>query len=91
MERTAGLLDRYASRKRKQQLSSSGESDTAPVQPTELSQPAINDQPAADGSSGDLAITISGSPELGPTIGPESDGTGQSDLNEGDPAPQALQ
>ena len=30
MERTAGLLDRYAARKRKRQVSSSGESDTAP-------------------------------------------------------------
>ena len=91
MERTAGLLDRYATRKRKRQVSSSGESDAAPVQYVEPSQPATNDQLATDGSSGDRAITIPGSPELGPTIGPESGGTGRSDSNEGDLAPRALQ
>ena len=91
MERTMGLLDRYAARKRKRQVSSSGESDTAPVQPAEPSQPTTNNLPAVDGSSGDLAITIPGSPELGPTIRPESDGAGRSDSNEGDPAPRALQ
>ena len=32
MERMTGLLDRYAARKRKWQVSSSGESDTTPVQ-----------------------------------------------------------
>ena len=40
---------------------------------------------------GDRAITIPGSPELGPTIGLESDGADRSDSNEGDPAPRALQ
>ena len=35
----------------------------------EPSQPAGNDQPAADGSSGDREITIPGSPELGPIGG----------------------
>ena len=61
MEREAGLLDRYAARKRKRQVSSSGESDAAPV--------PSKDKPAADGSSGDRVITIPGSPELRPTIG----------------------
>ena len=91
MERTAGLLDRYAACKRKRQVSSSGESDAAPGQPVEPSQPATSDQPNADGSSGDRGITIPGSPELEPTFGPESDGASRSDLNEGDPATQALQ
>ena len=50
MERTVGLLDRYAAQKRKRQVSSSGESDAAPVQPVEPSQPTINDQLAANGS-----------------------------------------
>ena len=36
IERTAGLLDRYAARKRKQQVSSSEESDVVPVQFAEL-------------------------------------------------------
>ena len=83
MERTVGLLDRYATRKRKRQVSSSGESDAAPAQSAEPSQPATNDQFAADGSSGDRPITISGSLELGLTIGPEPDGAGRSEPNEG--------
>ena len=91
MERTAGLLDRYAARKRKRQVSSSGESDAVPAQSAELNQPATYYQSAANGSSGDHEITIPGSPELGPTIGPEPDGAGRSKLNEGDPAPRALQ
>ena len=86
-----GLLDRYVARKRKRQVSSSGESDVALVQSTEPSQLATNDQSAADDSSGDRAITILGSPELGPTIGPELDGAGRSESNEGDLAPRALQ
>ena len=88
MERTAGLLDRYAARKRKRQVSSSGESDADPVQSGDLSQLATKDQSVADGSSGDRAITIPGSPELGPTIG---QGPYQSKSNEDDLAPQALQ
>ena len=91
MEIMAGLLDRYAARKRKRRVSSSGESDATPVQSAEPSQPTTNYQPAADESSGDRAITILGSPELGPTIGPESDGANRSNSNEGDPAPRALQ
>ena len=62
-----GLLDRYAARKRKRQVSSSGELDTAPVEPTGWSQPAADGQPAADESFGDHAIIISCSPELKPT------------------------
>ena len=50
MERMTRLLDRYAARKRKWQVSSSGESDATPVQFAEPSQSATNDQPAADGS-----------------------------------------
>ena len=80
MEREAGLLDRYAARKRKLQVSSSGELDAAPV--------PSKDQPAADGSSGDQAIMIPDSPELGPTIGSELE---RFESNEDDPAPQALQ
>ena len=91
MERTERLLDRYAARKRKRQVSSSGESDAALVQPAEPSHLAITDQPAADGSSGDQAITIPGSLNLEPAIRPELDGTGRSDSNESDSAPQALQ
>ena len=91
MERTAGQLDRYVAHKRKRQVSSSGESDAAPVQSVELGQPAGDDQPSADGSLGDRAITILGSPELGSTGGAEPDGAKLSESNEGDPTPQALQ
>ena len=91
MERTAELLDRYDARKRKRQVSSSGESDAAPVQSVEPIQPTGDDQPAADGSSGDRTITIPGTPELGPTGGAEPDGVDRSESNEGDPTPQALQ
>ena len=87
MERMTGLLDRYATRKRKRQVSSSGESEAALVQSVELSQPAADDQPAADGSSGDRVITILGSPELGPKGGAEPNGAERSESNEGDPAP----
>ena len=76
MERMAGLLDHYAARKKKRQVSSSGESDATPVQSVEPSQPTSDDQPAADGSSGDRAITIPGSPELGPTGGAKPGGAG---------------
>ena len=88
MERTAGLLDQYVARKRKRQVSSSGESDAAPIQSADLSQQATKDQSAVDGSSGDQAITIPRSPELRPTIGLGPD---QSESNEDDPAPRALQ
>ena len=88
MESAAGLLDRYVARKRKQQVCLSGESDAAPIQSADLSQPVIKDQSAADGSSGDRAITIPGSPELGPTVRSRPD---QSESNEDDPDPLALQ
>ena len=88
MEREAGLLDRYAARKRKRQVSSSRESDAAPVPSTDLGQPVTKDQSPSGGSLGDRAITIPGSPELGPSIGPEPD---RSESNEDDPASRALQ
>ena len=88
MERTVGLLDRYAARKRKRQVSSSGESDAAPVQSADPGQPAAKDQSAADGSSGDRVITIPASLELGPTIGSEQD---RSESNEDDPALRVIQ
>ena len=91
MERTVGLLDRYAAHKRKRQVSSSGKSDPAPVQSAELIQPATGDEPTVDGSSGDRAITIPGSLELGPTGGPESYGVSRSKSNEGDPVLRPLQ
>ena len=77
MERTMGLLDHYAVRKRKRQVSLSEESNAVPVQSEELSQPTFDDQPATDKSSGDRAITIPGSPELGPMGESEPDGAGQ--------------
>ena len=43
MERTVGLLDRYAARKRKLQVSSSEESDAVLVQFAQLSQMASDD------------------------------------------------
>ena len=86
MERMTGLLDRYAARKRKQQVSSSGESDSSPVQSAEPSQLAADDQPATDGSLGDQAITIPSSPELRPIGGAELDEVSRSESNEGDPA-----
>ena len=91
MERTTRLLDRSAACKRKRQVNLSGESDAAPIQSVEPSQPTGNDQPAADGSSRDRAISIPGSPELGLIGGAELDGVGLSESNEGDPAPQVLQ
>ena len=86
-----GLLDRYVVRKRKRQVSSSEESDVVHIQSAELSQPASNVQLAADGISGDLPITIPGSPELGPTGESEPNGAGQPESNVGDPTPLALQ
>ena len=65
-----------------------GESDAAPTQSAGLSQLTTEDQSAADGSSGDRAITIPGSPELGLIVG---SGPDQSELNEDDPAPRELQ
>ena len=83
-----GLFDRYAARKRKRQVSSSVESDAALAGP---SQPAADDQPTTDESSGDQAIFIPSSPELGLSDQTEPDRVAQSEPNEGDPAPIALQ
>ena len=90
MERTVGLLDRYAARKRKRQVNSSGESDAIPTQFAEPSQPASDDLPTADGSSGEWAITISGSPELGQTGESGPDGAIHPESVVGDPALIAL-
>ena len=43
MEREAGLLDRYTARKRKRKVSSSEESDAAPVPSVDLGQPVTKD------------------------------------------------
>ena len=90
-ERMTGLLDRYAACKRRRQVISNGESDTAPVQIAGLSQSTIDGQPAADGSSRDQAIIIPYSPELGPTGRTKPGGAGRLESNEDDPAPSAPQ
>ena len=87
----AGVLDHYAKRKRKRQVISSSESDTAPVQIGRPSLLAAGGQLAADGSSGDQAIIIPFSPELRPTGRMKPGGAGRSESNEDDPAPTALQ
>ena len=90
MEKMARLLDRYAARKRKRQVSLSGESDVAPFQSAEPCQPADDGEPTTDESSRDRAIIIPGSPNLGPMGGPEPDGTGRLESKEVDSAPRAL-
>ena len=90
-ERKTVLLDRYVTRKRKQQVISSSESDPTPVQTARPSLPATDGQPTADGSLGDQVITIPCSLELGPTSQTESGGVDRSESNEDDPAPSALQ
>ena len=90
-ERMARVLNRYVARKRKRQVISSGESDTAPVQIGGPSLPTANGQLAACRSSGDQAIIIPCSPELGLTGRTESDGADRSESSEDDPAPTALQ
>ena len=85
------LLDRYAARKRKRQVISNCGSDTAPVQTARPSQLATNGQPAADGSSGDQAIIIPCSPELGPTGETEQGRAALSESNEDAPVPSAIQ
>ena len=91
VERMKVLLDRYAARKRKRQVSSSGESDATPIQSAKLSQSVVDYQHAANESLGDREITILGSPGLEPTGGVEPDEVGQSESNDDDPAPRALQ
>ena len=83
-ERMTGLLDRYAPRKRRRQLSSYGESDTAPTQAAGPNQPAIG------GGSEEQAITISSSPELGPLDQMEPVGVARIESKEADPVPSAL-
>ena len=78
-----GLLDGYAARKRKRQVSSSSESD-----PT---QAAGSSQPAAEGGSEMQAIVIPGSPEPGATDQTEPVGMARTNSKEADPVPSVLQ
>ena len=91
MERSVGLLNRYAARKRKRQVSSNEESGAPPAQSIEPSPPVSDNLPTVDGSSGDRAITISGSPELRQTGESGPDGSIQPRSGIGDPTPIALQ
>ena len=79
-----GLLYRYVARKRKRQLSFESESDIAPAQTAEPSQPA------AKGGSEVQAIIIPGSPESGPTDQTKPTGVARIELKEVDPIPSAL-
>ena len=90
-ERMTELLDRYAARKRRRQVISSGESDIAPVQTAGLRLSATDGQPTNDESSGDQAIIIPCSPELGPIGRTEPGEAARSESNEDDPASIALQ
>ena len=81
-ERMTGLLDRYAARKRKRQLSSSSGSD-----PT---QTAGHNQPAAEGGSEMQAIVIPGFPEPRPTDQMEQAGVARIESKEVDPVLSAL-
>ena len=91
MERSAGLLNRYAVRKRKRKVSSSEESGAPAAQPVESSPSVSDNLLTTDGSSGERAITISGSSELGQTGESGPDGAIQLDSVVGDLAPVALQ
>ena len=91
LERMTGLLDHYAARKRKRQVVSNSESDSAPVHSAGPILPATDGQPVTDGSSGDQAIIIPCSPELEPAGGAEPNRANRSESNEGDPVPLALQ
>ena len=84
-ERMTGLLDCYAARKRKRQVSSSSESDIALAQITGPSQPT------AEGGSEMQAIVIPGSPEPGPTNQTVLAGVARIESKEADPVPSALQ
>ena len=83
-ERMTGLLDRYAARKRKQQLSSRNESDVAPAQTTSSSQPAV------EGGWEVQAIIILGSSESGPTDQTEPTRVARIESKEVDLVPSAL-
>ena len=91
MERSAGLLDRYATRKRKRQVSYSEESGAPAAPSVEPSLLVSDNLPTVDGSLGERAITISGSPELGQTGESGPDDAIQPESVVGDPAPVALQ
>ena len=80
-----GLLDRYAARKRKRQLSSGKDSDIVPAQAAGPSQPAV------EGGSEVQAIIIPGSPESGPTYQTKPTGVARIKSKEAVPVPSALQ
>ena len=82
-ERMTGLLDRYAARKRKRQLSSSSESG-----PTQTAGPS---QPAAEGGSEMQAIVIPGSLKPGPTDQTEPARVARIESKDAYPVPSALQ
>ena len=84
-KRMTGLLDRYAARKRKRQLSSNSESDISPA------QTAGPSQPAAEGGSEVQVIIIPSSLESRPTDQTESAGVARIESKEADPVPSALQ
>ena len=84
-ERMTGLLDRYAARKRKRQLSSGSESNIAPAQTAGPSHPAI------EGGSEGQAIIIPGSSESGLTDQTEPAGVARLESKEVDLVPSALQ
>ena len=85
------MLDSYVVQKRKRKVSSSEESGAPAAQPVESSPPVSDNLLTAYGSSGERAITISGSLELGQTGESGSDGAIQPESVVGDPAPVALQ
>ena len=80
-----GLLDRYAARKKKWQLSYGSEFDIAPAQAEGPSQPAV------EGGSEGQVIIIPGSPESGPVDPMETAGHARIESIEVDPVPSALQ
>ena len=84
-ERMMGLLNRYATHKRKQQLSSRNESDVAPAQTRGSSQPAV------EGGWEMQAIIIPGSSESGPTDQTEPMSVSRIESKEADPVSSALQ
>ena len=80
-----GLLDIYAARKRKLQLSSGSESDKSPAQAVGPSQPA------AEGGLEVHAIIIHGSLESGPPDQTKPAGDARIESKEAYPIPRALQ
>ena len=80
-----GLLDRYAARKMKRQLSSGSESDIA------LAQVVGPSQPVAEGGSEVQAIIIPSSPKSGPTNQTEPAGVAQIESKEADSVTSSLQ